>query len=255
MDNEIILVEKSDGVGTITLNRPKVLNALSSLSYKRLDEAITDMEEDPTVKAIIITGAGNRAFTAGADIHEMTRNAESDKPPLVDPRRASYSWHVASCTKPTIGAINGLAYGGGAVLASSLDIRVGCQETKFRFLAAAYGRVNATWSLPMQIGWPAAKELLFTARVVEAQESLQLGLLNHLVDTDQLMSKSRELANLIANNDPRMVQGTKELMIGNIGDSWHNHYESELEALKTKLLPTPVLEGFKPFIERKGRKP
>ena len=107
----------------------------------------------------------------------------------------------------------------------------------------------------MQIGWPAAKELLFTARVVEAQESLQLGLLNHLVDTDQLMSKSRELANLIASNDPRMVQGTKELMIGNIGDSWHNHYESELEALKTKLLPTPVLEGFKPFIERKGRKP
>ena len=255
MDNEIILVEKSDGIGTITLNRPEVLNALSSLSYKRLDEAITDMEEDPTVKAIIITGTGNRAFTAGADIHEMTRNAESDNPPPVDPKRASYSWHVASCTKPTIGAINGLAYGGGAVLASSLDIRVGCQETKFRFLAAAYGRVNATWSLPMQIGWPAAKELLFTARVVEAQESLQLGLLNHLVDTDQLMSKSRELANLIANNDPRMVQGTKELMIGNIGDSWHNHYESELKALKTKLLPTPVLEGFKPFIERKGRKP
>ena len=255
MDNEIILVEKSDGIGTITLNRPEVLNALSSLSYKRLDEAITDMEEDPTVKAIIITGTGNSAFTAGADIHEMTRNAESDTPPPVDPKRASYSWHVASCTKPTIGAINGLAYGGGAVLASSLDIRVGCQETKFRFLAAAYGRVNATWSLPMQIGWPAAKELLFTARVVEAQESLQLGLLNHLVDTDQLMSKSRELANLIASNDPRMVQGTKELMIGNIGDSWHNHYESELEALKTKLLPTPVLEGFKPFIERKGRKP
>ncbi len=255
MDNEIILVEKSEGIGTITLNRPEVLNALSSLSYKKLDEAITDMEGDPTVKAIIITGAGNRAFTAGADIHEMTRNAENDKPPPVDPKRAFYSWHVASCTKPTIGAINGLAYGGGAVLASSLDIRVGCQETKFRFLAAAYGRVNATWSLPMQIGWPAAKELLFTARVVEAQESLQLGLLNHLVDSKQLMAKSRELASLIASNDPRMVQGTKELITGNIGNSWHNHYEDEQEALKTKLLPTPVLEGFKPFIERKGRKP
>ena len=175
MNYETILVDKSDGIATLTLNRPEVLNALSTILYKELDTAITDFEQDDDIGAIIITGSGDRAFTAGADIHEMTRNAEKDNPPPPDPDRPKYAWHIASCIKPTIGAINGLAYGGGAVLASSLDIRVGCERSKFRFLAAAYGRINSTWSLPMQVGWPKAKELLLTARVVEAEESLSIG--------------------------------------------------------------------------------
>ena len=255
MNYETILVDKSDGIATLTLNRPEVLNALSTILYKELDTAITDFEQDDDIGAIIITGSGDRAFTAGADIHEMTRNAEKDNPPPPDPDRPKYAWHIASCTKPTIGAINGLAYGGGAVLASSLDIRVGCERTKFRFLAAAYGRINSTWSLPMQVGWPKAKELLLTARVVEAEESLSIGLLNHLVDSSEVMSKSRELAELIVGNNQRMVQGIKALLIDNIGDGWNQTYNNELEAQSGKLTPTPVLEGFKPFIDRKGRKP
>jgi len=252
---ETLLVEKSNGIATLTLNRPEVLNALSTTLYKELDIAISDFEKDDAVSVIIITGAGDRAFTAGADIHEMTRNAEKDNPPKPDPNRPKYAWHIASCTKPTIGAINGLAYGGGAVLASSLDIRVGCEKTKFRFLAAAYGRVNSTWSLPMQVGWPKAKELLLTARVVEAPESLQIGLLNHLVESSELMNKSRELAELIVGNDQRMVQGIKELLIENVGEGWKQTYDNELDAQAGKLSPIPVLEGFKPFIDRKGRKP
>ena len=230
MNYETILVDKSDGIATLTLNRPEVLNALSTILYKELDAAITDFEQDDDIGAIIITGSGDRAFTAGADIHEMTRNAEKDNPPPPDPDRPKYAWHIASCTKPTIGAINGLAYGGGAVLASSLDIRVGCERTKFRFLAAAYGRINSTWSLPMQVGWPKAKELLLTARVVEAEESLSIGLLNHLVDSSEVMSKSRELAELIVGNNQRMVQGIKALLIDNIGDAWNQTYNNELEA-------------------------
>ena len=255
MTYQTILYDTFEGVATITLNRPEVMNALSTTLYRELDHAITEVESDDEVKAVIITGAGDRAFTAGADIHEMTRNAESDTPPPADPKRPSYGWHIGSCTKPTIGAINGLAYGGGALLASSLDIRVGCEKTKFRFLAAAYGRVNSTWSLPMQVGWPKAKELLLTARVVEAEESLSIGLINHLVDSSELMSKSRELAELIVGNNQRMVQGIKALLIDNIGDSWNQTYNNELEAQSGKLTPTPVLEGFKPFIDRKGRKP
>ena len=255
MNYETILVDKSDGIATLTLNRPEVLNALSTILYKEVDTAITDFEQDDDIGAIIITGSGDRAFTAGADIHEMTRNAEKDNPPPPDPDRPKYAWHIASCTKPTIGAINGLAYGGGAVLASSLDIRVGCERSKFRFLAAAYGRINSTWSLPMQVGWPKAKELLLTARVVEAEESLSIGLLNHLVDSSEVMSKSRELAELIVGNNQRMVQGIKALLIDNIGDGWNQIYNNELEAQSGKLTPTPVLEGFKPFIDRKGRKP
>ena len=254
MSYELLLLIRQDNVGIIQLNRPEVLNALSQQLYSEIDAAVTELEDDGSVHAIIFTGSGERAFSAGADIHEMARNAESDDPPPPDPRRADFAWHIASCTKPTIGAMNGLAYGGGAVLASSMDIRVGCERSRFRFLAAQYGRVNSTWSLPMQVGWPMAKELLLTARVVGAEESLRIGLLNHLVPAEELMDKAMELANLIAANDPRMVQGIKELLMDDVGEPWQQMYKGEQTAQAGKLSPTPVLEGFKPFLDRKGRK-
>jgi enoyl-CoA hydratase/carnithine racemase len=249
-----IIVEKDEGVGTITLHRPDVLNAMSRELSRELDAAVGEMEADDEVKVVILTGAGDRAFSAGADIHELARLAEDPNPLPPDPRIDTYSWHIAACTKPTIGAINGLAYGGGAVLASSLDIRVGCERSRFRFLAAAYGRVNSTWSLPMQVGWPVAKELLLTARVVEAEESHRIGLLNHLVASKDLIAKAREIAGQIVSNDPRMVQGIKELLIKDVGADWQEMHDNELEAREGSLKPTPVLEGFKPFLDRKGRR-
>ena len=254
MSNQNIIVEKREGVGIITLNRPQVLNALSRDLYRELEEAVGDMEGDSEVRAIIFTGKGERAFSAGADIHEMARLAEDPNPPPPDPAVRRYSWHIGACVKPTIGAINGLAYGGGAVMASSFDIRVGCERTRFKFLAASYGRVNSTWSLPMQVGWPTAKELLFTAREVEAEEAHRIGLLNHLVPSDQLMPKAMEIARQIADNDTRMVQGIKELLVRNVSARWEQMFENELEAREGKLEPTPVMEGFKGFLDRKGRR-
>ena len=253
MGYENIIVERDEGVGTITLNRPEVLNALSRDLHSELDAALTDLEEDEGIGAIIITGAGDRAFSAGADIHEMARLAKDPASTPQDPKRAEHSWHIASCSKPTIGALNGLAYGGGAVMAASLDIRIGCESTSFRFLAAAYGRVNSTWNLPMQIGWPKAKELLFTGRVVQAREAHRIGLLNHLVARDQLMLKAREVGSQIAANDSRMVQGIKALAIEDVGDGWKQMYERELEAQAGELAPAPFEEGFKDFLTRKGR--
>ena len=106
----------------------------------------------------------------------------------------------------------------------------------------------------MQVGWSIAKDLLLTARVVGAEESFRIGLLNYLVPVDQLMEKAMEVAKQVAANDPRMVQGIKDLMIEDIGMGWREMYDSELEAQAGKLAPTPVLEGFKPFLDRKGRK-
>lgn len=248
-----LIVEKRNGMGFITLNRPKVLNALSQNVYRELDEAISDMEGDSEIKVILLTGSGERAFSAGADIHELARMAE-DPTIVVDPKRSEYPWHIASCTKPTIGIINGLAFGGGATLASGLDIRIGCSKSSFKFLAASYGRVNSTWSLPMQVGWPMAKELLLTGREINADEAYRIGLLNHLVPSDQLVTTAVKLAEQIVANDSRMVQGIKELMIQDIGLSWKEMYETELRAMDDKLKPTPILEGFKPFLDRKGRK-
>ena len=257
MSYELLVLERRDNVGVIKLNRPEVLNALSRQLYGEIDAGVTELEGDEDVRAIVFTGAGERAFSAGADIHEMARAAEAAEasgPPPRDPRRPEYAWHIATCTKPTIGALNGLAYGGGAVLASTFDIRVGCERSSFRFLAAQYGRVNSTWSLPMQVGWPVAKDLLLTARVVEADEAYRIGLLNYLVPSAQLMDKAMEVAGQVAANDPRMVQGIKELMINDVGDGWRQMHDREAEAQAGKLAPTPVLEGFKPFLDRKGRK-
>ena len=106
----------------------------------------------------------------------------------------------------------------------------------------------------MQVGWPVAKDLLLTARLVEADEAYRIGLLNYLVPSAKLMDKAMEVAGQVAANDPRMVQGIKELMISDVGDGWRQMYDREAEALAGKLVPTPVLEGFKPFLDRKGRK-
>src|SRR5437867_3267173 len=160
MTYQNILAETVEGgVGVVTLNRPAVLNALSYDLARELDEALTGFEDDANVRCVVVTGAGEKAFSAGADIKEM---AAADPQVLAERQRdrSKWTWHLANLKVPTIGAMNGLAYGGGAVLASSLDLRIGCERSRFRFLAASYGRLNSTWSLPVLVGWPRAKELL-----------------------------------------------------------------------------------------------
>ena len=190
MSYEHILVDREDGVGILTMNRPDKLNAMNRQLSGELRDAVKELDGDDAIGCIVITGAGDRAFSAGGDIHEQREDDRRYTQEELDARRGRGSYEIAASAKPTIGMINGLAYGGAAVLASSLDMRVGCENTRFRFLAAAYGRINSTWTLPNQVGWPIAKELLFTARVVEAEEAYRIGLLNHLVPREQLRSKT-----------------------------------------------------------------
>src|SRR6202049_3151939 len=216
MEYDFIISERLDGVGFITLNRPDKLNALSYDLVRELDDALPGFEEDDAIKAVVITGAGERAFSAGADIHEMA-DLSSEELAQRQSRRGEISWHVANYSKPLIGAINGLAYGGAALLSSSLDIRIGCEKTQFRFLAASYGRVNSSWSLPLLVGLPKAKELLFTGRIVPSEEEERIGLLNQVVPGASVLDAALEIAQMIAKNDARMVQGIKRLLHEEIG--------------------------------------
>jgi 2-(1,2-epoxy-1,2-dihydrophenyl)acetyl-CoA isomerase len=251
MGHEHILTERLDGAALITLNRPDKLNALSFGLMRELDEELTQLEEDEAIKAVVLTGAGERAFSAGADIHEMAGLGASE---LAERQafRNHATWHIASFAKPLIGAINGLAYGGAALLSSTLDIRIGCERTRFRFLAASYGRVNSTWSLPLLVGLPKAKELLFTGREVEADEAARIGLLNHVVPATDLRSAAVHIAEAIAKNDARMVQGIKRLLHEDIGLGWRERYDNEEQARATWLTSAPPREGFKDFLARKG---
>ena len=172
MSYEHILVDIDEGVATLTLNRPDKLNAMNRKLSAELHDAIKGMDADDAVGCIVITGAGTQAFSAGGDIHEQREDDRRYTPEQLDAmREGRRAYDISASAKPTIGMMNGLAFGGAAVLASSLDMRIGCEDTRFRFLAAAYGRINSTWSLGAQIGWPLAKELLFTARIVEAEEA------------------------------------------------------------------------------------
>jgi enoyl-CoA hydratase/carnithine racemase len=249
-----ILLEREDGVGIITLNRPEVLNAMNRALMAELADAVKLLDADADVGCIVITGAGERAFSAGGDIHEQREDDRRYTPEqldaMSDPRR---SYEISASRKPTIGMMNGLAYGGAAVLSSSLDMRVGCEGTKFRFLAAAYGRINSTWTLGNQVGWPMAKELLFSARVVEAEEAYRIGLLNHLVPRGELRAKTMWLAKMIAGNHRGAVMGVKSLLLQQRGEGLEAQWALEKDYTTHVMRGARAEDVFPEFIARKGR--
>lgn len=256
MSYEYILVEKVDGVGILTLNRPEVLNAMNHGLSSELHDAVETLNSDDEIGCIVITGSGRRAFSAGGDIHEQRVHAKE----LTDEERGRnsdvrslYAYDISASPKPVIGMMNGLAYGGGAVLASSLDFRLGCEHARFRFLAAAYGRINSTWTLPNQVGWPMAKELLFSGRVVEADEASRIGLLNHLVPCDELREKTLEIATTIAGNRHESVMGIKELLLQDKGADMQQMWANERDFTTKKVIGYGVEEAFPVFLSRKGR--
>ena len=253
MAYEHILVDVEDGVAILTLNRPQQLNAMNRNLGEELHHAVKQAEADEGIGCIVITGAGERAFSAGGDIKEqLSDDAQYSEDQLDAMRSGKRSFEISACSKPTIGMMNGLAYGGAAVLSSSLDMRIGCEGTRFRFLAAAYGRINSTWTLPNQVGWPIAKELLFSARIVEAEEAYRIGLLNHLVPRAQLRAKTMELAKTIAANHRGAVMGVKALMLEQMGKGLEEQFNAEQEYAKHVMRGAKAKDAFPDFITRKG---
>ncbi len=251
-----VLVEKTDGVAILTMNRPDQLNAMNQALSAELHDAVVRMSADDEVGCIVITGAGTRAFSAGGDIHEQREDDRRYSQAELDARtaaRARGSYEIGACPKPTIGMINGLAYGGAGVLASSLDMRVGCEHASFRFLAAAYGRINSTWTLPNQVGWPVAKELLFSGRLVEADEAYRIGLLNHLVPCAELRAKTMWLATMIAKNRRGSVMGVKALLLRDMGMDLEAQWANERDYTTRVVRGAKAEEAFPDFIARRGR--
>ena len=251
MNYENIILKKTNSLGIITLNRIDALNALNIKLLEELDNAINNLEEDTNINVIIITGEGNKAFSSGADIKEMVDLSSKIDPNSIDRLRQKYYLKLIQCSKPTIGLINGLAYGGGAILATCLDIRIGCEKTKFKFSASSHGKLHGTWCLSSQIGLPLAKELLFSAREVESEEAHKIGLLNHIVPYSNLKNKGIELAYQISNNYPEIVQNMKKIMLENIGKTLINMYKHEINIRENCLDSIPIEEGFKTFLNKK----
>ena len=213
MDYGSLIVERTDAVATIRLNRPEKHNALNARLCHELIDALDKLEADDGVNVLVLTGAGEKAFCAGADMAEAVAIAGADSGQVAAPGPpAEAVARVLRTRKPIIAAVNGYAYGGGAALAINCDIRIGSENTRFRFIGASYGLVVGAFQLPRIVGAPLAKELIFTARAIDAQEALRIGLVNHLVPLEQLESTVAEMAAAIAANSRTAVMESKRVI-------------------------------------------
>jgi enoyl-CoA hydratase len=201
-----VLVERRGAVGVITLNRPAKLNALNTPMMEGLEQALKELDDDPEISAIVLTGAGERAFSAGGDMAEQVEAIEGKRPA----RRGSASAGLRTCRTPTLAAIRGYCYGGAALLASSCDIRISGEDGRFKFHGAGYGRALGGAILPRLVGAAKAKELLFTGDDVSAAEALRIGLVNHVVPSTEVLEFTVAMAERIAANSPRAVQAIKD---------------------------------------------
>ncbi len=210
MDYQTLIVERASGVATVRLNRPEKHNALSAHLCRELIDALDRLEADDAVNVLILTGAGEKAFCAGADMAEATGAGGANARDTGAPAQAVV--RVLRTRKPIIAAINGYAFGGGAFLAINCDIRIASENASFRFVGTSYGLVIGAFQLPRIVGAPLAKELIFTARTIDAQEALRIGLVNHLVPLENLQPTVMEMAQAIAANSLPAVIASKEVI-------------------------------------------
>ncbi len=205
---EHILVERDGAVATITINRPKVLNALSTATLDELRRAILALKHDDGVRAVIITGAGDRSFIAGADINELAQQT-----PIGGREHAIRGQHVLDLIenmgKPVIAAINGYALGGGCELAMACTIRIAADTAKLGQPEINLGIIpgyGGTQRLPRLIGRGRALELLLTGDQITAVDAYRLGLVNRVVTSANLMGEARKLAQALAAKAPIAVR-------------------------------------------------
>lgn len=213
MDYQTLIVERDGAVATVRLNRPDKHNALNARLSRELIDALDALEADADVNVIVLTGAGEKAFCAGADMAEAVGDGEAGSGDAGAPRPpAEAVARTARVAKPLIAAVNGYAYGGGAALAINCDIRIASENARFRFVGASYGLVVGAYQLPRLVGAPMAKELIFTARTVDADEALRIGLANHVVPLEELPRAVSEVAQGTAGNSRAAVIASKQVI-------------------------------------------
>jgi enoyl-CoA hydratase len=211
MSSETVLCEVAGPVAVVRLNRPEKHHAMNREMSAALEAVMQRLDADPEVRAVVLTGTGERAFCAG---HDLTEGGErsSEAPAEPQERHADGIGAVVACSKPVIAAIKGYAFGGGARLALAADIRLAAPSARIRFVAAAYGTVACTVSLPLLIGPARAKELIYTTRIVEPDEAERIGLINTVVREGDVVDAAVAMANEIAGSDPAALYWSKKVI-------------------------------------------
>ena len=256
---ETLTVETSEHICTITLNRPEVYNAFNDQLTTELQDALKQAERDNEVRVIIITGEG-KAFSSGQDLGDLKdRYVPGYIPEFgkdIDRRYNPIAKRIINMDKPIIAAINGVAAGAGCSLALACDLRIASQHASFIEVfinVALVPDTGSTYTLPRLVGLGKAKELCFTGDKVDAEEALRIGLVNRVVDADQLMDETRTLAKKLASLPSRGLALTKRLLNQSFDNDLAGQLQAESFAQDTAGRTEDHFEGVSAFLEK--RKP
>lgn len=241
-------------VATIVLNRPEKLNAMDKEHYRLLSQAWAEVRDNPDIRVAIVTGAGEKSFSVGADLKSFTANP-GDLSDTWQPQKDMLLNRGMEIYKPVIAAVNGYCLGGGMTLLLATDIRIACETSTFGLTEVKRGVIAAnggTQRILKQLPHAIAMELLLTGRMFSAQDALRWGLINAIVGKSQLMEKARNIAETISHNAPLAVQASKELAL--------RSHDVDLpaglraEQITNRLLQTTedVKEGARAFAERRA---
>lgn len=255
MNFQNILTSLEKQTAVITINRPKQLNALNKTTIEEISNALSNFRDNNEVRVVIITGAGDKAFVAGADIKEFADfNIDKGKDLAKTGQNILFDY-IENFPKPVIAAINGFALGGGLELAMACHFRLASENAKMGLPEVGLGVIpgyGGTQRLPQLIGKGKAFELITTAKMINAQEALQYHLVNYVEESKELLNKCLKLASSIINNSPSAITAAIKAINSGFNNQL-NGYESEIEEFGNCFGSEEFIEGTNAFIEK--RKP
>lgn len=253
MNYENILIAIENKIAIVTLNRPTKLNALNKNTLAELNLAFTDLEKNEAVQVIILTGSGEKAFVAGADIAEFSDFSGAEGIQLASEGHQKVFDHIENLKKPVIGAINGFALGGGLELAMACHFRVASDTAKMGLPEVTLGLIpgyGGTQRLPQLVGKGRAMEMILTAAMISATEAKEYGLVNHVVPQGEIIEFCQTLAQKIIKNAP--IALTEAIQAINASfDKTQNGFETEINAFGRLFDTADFKEGTTAFLEKR----
>jgi enoyl-CoA hydratase len=253
MNFENILVAIENGIGLITINRPTKLNALNVVTIKELHEALDSLDSDGNIKAIILTGEGEKAFVAGADIAEFAHFSVEEGAQLAAQGQELLFDFVENLKTPTIAAVNGFALGGGLELAMACHFRVASDNAKMGLPEVSLGVIpgyGGTQRLPQLIGKGRAMEMIMTAGMISAEEAFRTGLVNHVVPQAELIDFTKGIALRIMKNSPMAIGKAIKAINDNYKEGV-NGFETEIRNFGKCFGTEDFREGTTAFLEKR----
>lgn len=248
-----IIVEQKERICWITINRPNQLNALNKETIQELHEALKQANQDPATGVVILTGSGEKAFVAGADIKEFADFSTSQGKDLAAKGQELLFDYVENLSKPVIAAVNGFALGGGLELAMSAHIRIASENARMGLPEVSLGVIpgyGGTQRLTQLVGKGKACEMVFTAGMITAEEALKWGLVNAICTLEELHEKAEKIAGKILNNSSMAIASAIKAINANFKDGV-NGFHTEIEEFGSCFETADFIEGTTAFLEKR----